>query len=180
MDKFSHPTVYNGCNYLSMLGLKFIHVCQRGPWWRHIVWLHKTWSSMTQVSQHWFRWWLCTIRCQAITWTNADLSIQPQENISMKSYSKFRHFHSRKIIWKCHLQNVSHFVVASMCQYQHPHQPIPLHQPQWTPRTSYTHRPVYGPHPFLLGTVPMIYSGIYSAMPAIGAKNQFLTKRRLA
>ena len=32
MDKLFHPTVYNECNYLSMLGLKLNHVSKRGPW----------------------------------------------------------------------------------------------------------------------------------------------------
>ena len=31
MDKQFHPTFYNGCNYLSMLGLKLNHVSKRGP-----------------------------------------------------------------------------------------------------------------------------------------------------
>ena len=31
MDKDFHPTLYNGCNYLSMLGLMFIHVSKTGP-----------------------------------------------------------------------------------------------------------------------------------------------------
>ena len=30
MDKQFHPTLYNGCNYLSNLGLKLIHVSKRG------------------------------------------------------------------------------------------------------------------------------------------------------
>ena len=34
----------------------------------------------------------------------------------MKS-SKFIHFHSRKCIWKCRLENGSHFVSGSMCWY---------------------------------------------------------------
>ena len=29
-DKLFHPTLYHGCNYLSMLGLKVIHVIKRG------------------------------------------------------------------------------------------------------------------------------------------------------
>ena len=33
MDKWFHSTLYNGCNYLSMLGLKLNHVSKRGPWW---------------------------------------------------------------------------------------------------------------------------------------------------
>ena len=32
MDKLFHPTVYNVCNYGSMLGLKLNHVSKRGPW----------------------------------------------------------------------------------------------------------------------------------------------------
>ena len=32
MDKWFHPTVYNGCNYLSMLGLKLNHVSKSGHW----------------------------------------------------------------------------------------------------------------------------------------------------
>ena len=31
--KVIHPTVYNGCNYLSMMGLKLNHVSKRGPSW---------------------------------------------------------------------------------------------------------------------------------------------------
>ena len=31
MDKLFHPTLYDGCNYLSMLGFKLIHVSKRGP-----------------------------------------------------------------------------------------------------------------------------------------------------
>ena len=30
MDRKFHSTLYNGCNYLSMLGLKFIHISKRG------------------------------------------------------------------------------------------------------------------------------------------------------
>ena len=40
MDKQFHPILYNGCNYLSMLGLKLNHVSKRGRWcfrgWRPI------------------------------------------------------------------------------------------------------------------------------------------------
>ena len=32
MDKQFHPTVYDGCNYLSMLGLKLNHVSEGGHW----------------------------------------------------------------------------------------------------------------------------------------------------
>ena len=31
MDDLFHPTICNGCDYLSMLELKFNHVSDRGP-----------------------------------------------------------------------------------------------------------------------------------------------------
>ena len=37
MGKQFHPTLYNDCNYLSMLGLKLNRVSKRGPsWFSHI------------------------------------------------------------------------------------------------------------------------------------------------
>ena len=36
--------------------------------------------------------------------------LDPQEQNSVKLYSKFKHFHSSKCIWKCHVENVGHFV----------------------------------------------------------------------
>ena len=39
----------------------------------------------------------------------------PWELISVKFGYEFHHFHSRKCIWKCRLQNGSHYVLASMC-----------------------------------------------------------------
>ena len=54
-------------------------------------------------------------RRQAIIWTNAGiLLIEPWEQTSVKSKSKFIHFHSRKSIWKCRLENGVRFVTASM------------------------------------------------------------------
>ena len=47
---------------------------------------------------------------QAIIWTNAGIVlIEPLETNSVKFYSEFKHFHSRKCIWKCHLENGVHF-----------------------------------------------------------------------
>ena len=40
MAKWFHPTHYNGCNYLSMLRLKLIHVCKRGHWLARIYGLY--------------------------------------------------------------------------------------------------------------------------------------------
>ena len=33
MDKQFHPTLYQAYYYLSMLRLKLIYICKRGPWW---------------------------------------------------------------------------------------------------------------------------------------------------
>ena len=39
--------------------------------------------------------------------------VDPQEQTSVKFISKFIHFHSRKCIWKCRVENGGHFVLAS-------------------------------------------------------------------
>ena len=73
MDKLFHPTHYNGCNYLSMLGLKLIHVSKRGHWSSiHSMmpsdakcW-HRSGSSLAKVMA-------CSWRQQAITETDVDL-----------------------------------------------------------------------------------------------------------
>ena len=52
MDKWFHTTLYNGCNYLSMLGLKLIQVSKRAPW------------GLVQIISHSFYvhiWWLIFI-----------------------------------------------------------------------------------------------------------------------
>ena len=41
--------------------------------------------------------------------------LDPWESISVKSQSKFIHFHSRKCVCKCRLGNGGHLVSASMC-----------------------------------------------------------------
>ena len=41
--------------------------------------------------------------------------LDPWEQTSVKSQSKFIYFHSRKCIWKCHQEICGHFVSASTC-----------------------------------------------------------------
>ena len=63
MDKQFHPIFYNGCNYLSMLGLKLNHVSKRGHRYRGITrfdWTshlytneEQTWSQLVMV---WTKW----------------------------------------------------------------------------------------------------------------------------
>ena len=53
---------------------------------------------------------------QAIIWTNAGiLLIGPLGTNVSETSVKFIHFHSRKLVWKRHLWNGGHFVLASMC-----------------------------------------------------------------
>ena len=55
-------------------------------------------------------------RRQAIIWTNAGIFlIGPLGTNFVKYQSKFMHFHSRKRIWKYHLENGGHLVSVSMC-----------------------------------------------------------------
>ena len=57
---------------------------------------------------------LAPIRCQAITWTNAEVLSVGSEQTSAKFESRVEAFFSRKYVWKC-LQNVSYFVQALVC-----------------------------------------------------------------
>ena len=45
--------------------------------------------------------------------------VNPSEQTSVKIYSKLKHFHSTKCIWKYRLEYLSHFVLASMCWWAH-------------------------------------------------------------
>ena len=54
-------------------------------------------------------------RRQAVVWTNAGmLLIGPLATNFSEIWSKFKHFHSRKSILKCRLENGGHFVSASV------------------------------------------------------------------
>ena len=51
MDKYFHPTLYNGCNYLSMLGLKLNHVSKWGSKsakWDNFDWTRATLNILMQ------------------------------------------------------------------------------------------------------------------------------------
>ena len=48
MDKYFHLTLYQACDYLSMLGLKLNHVSKRGPWIKdinYLLYLKVEWAS---------------------------------------------------------------------------------------------------------------------------------------
>ena len=51
-------TLYNGCKYISMLGLKLIHVNKRIPWYKIIFVLTSTnWPHISCTSSIYFDWW---------------------------------------------------------------------------------------------------------------------------
>ena len=57
VDELFHPTLYNGCDYLSMLRWKLIHVSKRGPvvWYSagmhlYTVIVAKTWRNITLLN----------------------------------------------------------------------------------------------------------------------------------
>ena len=52
---------------------------------------------------------------QTIIWTNAGILLITPIRTNFSEKSKSIHFHSRKSVWKCHLENGGPFVSASMC-----------------------------------------------------------------
>ena len=54
-----------------------------------------------------------------ITWAYCWLIVNRtlRNNIQWNFESKYQDFHSRKCIWKCYLQNISHFVYVTTCQF---------------------------------------------------------------
>ena len=58
---------------------------------------------------------LSPVRCQAIIRSNADILLDHKGHFSMEFYLEFKSSHSRRCIWKCGLQNVRHFDLASIC-----------------------------------------------------------------
>ena len=91
MDKWFHSTLYNGCNYLSVLGIKLIHVSKRGP--REKLWptlrpeeaCFRQWTGSTLVRQN----DLSPVRRQAIIWTSAILL---STGLSGTHYNEMWHF----------------------------------------------------------------------------------------
>ena len=67
MDKLFHPTLNNGCNYLSMLGLKLNHDRKRGPWDPKLRILSKTYAQDLYCE---FRWVLTIYPFTWGTWAN--------------------------------------------------------------------------------------------------------------
>ena len=88
--------VYNGCNYLSMLGLKLNHVSKRGHS-RHIddkIWL--TWRVQLDMvygqnthAQRIYAFFTPWLRCQSITWISVDFSLLRSCGIHFRAISQW-------------------------------------------------------------------------------------------
>ena len=92
MDMLFHPRLYNGCNYISTLGLKSIHVNEGVPgshcWGYYLshscqdtaIWEFLTHCGLVKpyairdLGQHWFRLGLAAWQHQAIPWNNVNSS----------------------------------------------------------------------------------------------------------
>ena len=89
MDKWFHPTHYWACDYLSMLGLKLIHVIKRCPWYSQVSLLrgllvqYQLLHGLSQQCQlmHGNYCMICycsfRVRKQIILWTHKRFPIPP-------------------------------------------------------------------------------------------------------
>ena len=76
-------------------------------------------------------------RRQTIIWTNAGiLLIGPLGTNFSEILIKNLHFHSRKCMWKCRLENGVHFVSASMCKALSHRARDPSQRSAWPQRPS--------------------------------------------
>ena len=71
-------------------------------------------KCISKIGHHWFRQWLVT--CLAPKYyLNECWHIVNWTQILLKFESKYNNFLSRKCIWTCCLQNVTHFISGSIC-----------------------------------------------------------------
>ena len=66
MGKLLHPSIFNGCNYLFVQGLKLIHFRKRGPWHVHVMYQHDL--QLDHIAK--INWWTSK-RCFIVTLTNS-------------------------------------------------------------------------------------------------------------
>ena len=63
-DKEFYPTLYNGCNNLSMLGFKFINLSEKGPM-EMCIWV-------SELGYNWFSQWLVACLAPSHYWIKTD------------------------------------------------------------------------------------------------------------
>ena len=75
--------------------------------------------SVSELDHHWFRLWL--VACSAPSHYLTQCWFIVNWTLGNKFWWdlnwEFCHFHIRKCIWKCCLQNSGHFVLVSVCQW---------------------------------------------------------------
>ena len=79
-------------------------------------WGRVTYICVSKLSHYWtLDNGLAPIQCQTMIWSDIVWSTAPLGTKEVQFQSKFKHFYSRKCIWKCHLQNGIYFTSASIC-----------------------------------------------------------------
>ena len=76
---------------------------------------HRTSCDIVDLGRHWSSVLLSGATKLSLEAILPNCQLDSLEHISLEVYSNFKHFHARKVIWKCFLQDGSHFVSASMC-----------------------------------------------------------------
>ena len=79
-----NPIVYNGCNYLSLLGLKLNHLIKMGPW--HIC-CKVCWQVVVQhlsgeIWRHIYSWGIVLLTCIRKIWWYIEKNIKVKRNDS--------------------------------------------------------------------------------------------------
>ena len=96
INKWFHPTTYNGCNYLSMLGLKLIHGSESGPRYHHYNPYHR---SLRPIS--------ITFKYLKCIFQHADGYANFEGKIRRISVSIYLYIH-RKVYPQWHHQRIKH------------------------------------------------------------------------
>ena len=84
----------------AMMASLLMHICVTRSQW------------VNENGHHWFKFWLFT--CSVPNHTNYDYQLNIWVHIFEKFDLGYKHFLRRKCILNCHLQNVGHFVQASV------------------------------------------------------------------
>ena len=113
-NKRSHGAVYENTEYKATCS-QFLHV------WYNIPYIIKSYPPNATSMHQWIGSALVQIMACCLVGTKplsepmpTYYQLDPMEHNSMKFYSKFKYFHSRKYIWSCRLWNGSHFVQGEM------------------------------------------------------------------
>ena len=113
MDKWFHPTLYNGRNYLSMLGLKLKHVSKRGPRAHHVPSADNP-SLIKQPDSKWI-------------WSK----FSSKFNIIWLKKKHHLGSHTSKKFWICEALSIIKVTLTRSPQGTWPYQCFHRHRPPW-------------------------------------------------